>query len=117
MLIKCPECQSSISDKAHACPYCGYPIQEYLNNTPESSGASSNNDTSVSQNTDSHHSISSHEEGTSSKPNSSIFSVYVEQKSDETSEPYSNQESDAVLYLHRKDGDKYAPTDILHQTQ
>ncbi|MCB2297075.1 zinc ribbon domain-containing protein [Clostridium tagluense] len=26
MLIKCPECQKEISDKALACPICGYPI-------------------------------------------------------------------------------------------
>ncbi|UZW14349.1 zinc ribbon domain-containing protein [Clostridium pasteurianum] len=26
MLIKCPECQKEISDKAKSCPNCGYPI-------------------------------------------------------------------------------------------
>lgn len=30
-LIKCPECEQAISDKALKCPKCGYPIQEYLN--------------------------------------------------------------------------------------
>ncbi|MDO4827890.1 MAG: zinc-ribbon domain-containing protein, partial [Clostridia bacterium] len=25
-LIKCPECGLSISDKAAACPNCGYPL-------------------------------------------------------------------------------------------
>ncbi len=25
-LIKCPECSEEISDKAEACPYCGFPI-------------------------------------------------------------------------------------------
>ncbi|HQB11404.1 MAG TPA: zinc-ribbon domain-containing protein [Candidatus Omnitrophota bacterium] len=25
-LIKCPECQLEVSDKAAACPKCGYPI-------------------------------------------------------------------------------------------
>jgi hypothetical protein len=25
-LIKCPECSGDISDKAAACPHCGYPI-------------------------------------------------------------------------------------------
>lgn len=30
-LIKCPECEQSISDKASKCPKCGYPIQEHLN--------------------------------------------------------------------------------------
>ena len=27
MLIKCPECELQISDKALICPHCGYPIQ------------------------------------------------------------------------------------------
>lgn len=27
-LIKCPECNKEISDKATACPNCGFPIQE-----------------------------------------------------------------------------------------
>lgn len=26
MLIKCPECNAQISDKAYACPHCGYPM-------------------------------------------------------------------------------------------
>ena len=26
-LIKCPECDLSISDKAAICPNCGYPLQ------------------------------------------------------------------------------------------
>ena len=26
-LIKCKECEHSISDKAHACPQCGYPME------------------------------------------------------------------------------------------
>lgn len=34
-LIKCPECEQSISDKATKCPKCGYPIQEYLNGKTE----------------------------------------------------------------------------------
>lgn len=29
MLIKCTECGKEISDKAHACPNCGYPISQY----------------------------------------------------------------------------------------
>jgi hypothetical protein len=28
-LIKCPECKKNVSDKAIACPDCGYPIGEY----------------------------------------------------------------------------------------
>ena len=27
-LIKCPECELQVSDKALSCPHCGYPIQE-----------------------------------------------------------------------------------------
>ena len=26
-LIPCPECNHQISDNAHNCPYCGYPIR------------------------------------------------------------------------------------------
>ena len=26
MLIKCPECELQVSDKATACPHCGYPM-------------------------------------------------------------------------------------------
>lgn len=29
-LITCPECGREISDKAAACPHCGFPIQEHL---------------------------------------------------------------------------------------
>ena len=47
-LIKCPECQSSISDKAASCPHCGLPAEYFLaagttaaepvkDNTPQSS--------------------------------------------------------------------------------
>lgn len=34
-LIKCPECEQSISDKASKCPKCGYPIQEHLSSETE----------------------------------------------------------------------------------
>jgi len=27
MLLKCPECELQVSDKAHVCPHCGYPMQ------------------------------------------------------------------------------------------
>lgn len=27
-LISCPECEEQISDKALACPHCGYPLRE-----------------------------------------------------------------------------------------
>ena len=27
-LIKCPECQTEVSDRASACPRCGYPISK-----------------------------------------------------------------------------------------
>lgn len=29
-LIKCPECGKEISDKSKQCIYCGYPIEEYI---------------------------------------------------------------------------------------
>ncbi|MCD8160790.1 MAG: zinc-ribbon domain-containing protein [Clostridiales bacterium] len=29
-LITCPECNAQVSDKAIACPHCGYPVQEYF---------------------------------------------------------------------------------------
>lgn len=28
MLIKCPECELQVSDKASSCPHCGYPLQQ-----------------------------------------------------------------------------------------
>ena len=28
MLIQCPECKNSISDKANACPHCGAPNEK-----------------------------------------------------------------------------------------
>jgi len=37
-LIKCPECQSEVSDKAKNCPKCGYPIDEIAKNEPSSTG-------------------------------------------------------------------------------
>ena len=30
MLIKCPECELQVSDKAFSCPHCGYPISSRL---------------------------------------------------------------------------------------
>lgn len=30
MLINCPECDHMVSDKAQACPQCGYPIQSHM---------------------------------------------------------------------------------------
>jgi len=32
-LIKCPECEREISDKASSCPHCGYPIHNSENST------------------------------------------------------------------------------------
>ncbi len=29
-LIKCPECQGSVSDTSVKCPHCGYDIQKYV---------------------------------------------------------------------------------------
>ena len=34
-LIRCPECDREISDKAETCPRCGYPIQNKPNNLRE----------------------------------------------------------------------------------
>lgn len=27
-LIKCPECELQVSDKALSCPHCGFPLRE-----------------------------------------------------------------------------------------
>lgn len=34
-LIKCPECNKDISNKASACPNCGYPIAKYMNSNED----------------------------------------------------------------------------------
>ena len=34
-LIKCPECGRQISNKAHACIYCGYPLSTINTLQPE----------------------------------------------------------------------------------
>ena len=34
MLIKCPECELQVSDKATACPHCGYPMQPTVKRKP-----------------------------------------------------------------------------------
>ena len=39
-LVKCPECSSQISDKATACPSCGYPISSVLS-TPQTAAVQS----------------------------------------------------------------------------
>lgn len=36
-LIKCPECQNLISDKAAICPHCGLPAEYF--NTPSATSA------------------------------------------------------------------------------
>lgn len=33
-LLKCPECQHDVSDKASACPHCGYPINSLTSTKP-----------------------------------------------------------------------------------
>lgn len=33
MLIKCPECELQVSDKALSCPHCGYPLQKQTKST------------------------------------------------------------------------------------
>ena len=42
-LIRCPECKKMISDKAFACPKCGYPISEAISTTMEQIESSSCN--------------------------------------------------------------------------
>ena len=34
MLVKCPECELQVSDKAMACPHCGYPMQPTAKRKP-----------------------------------------------------------------------------------
>ena len=34
MLVKCPECELQVSDKAPACPHCGYPMQPSVKRKP-----------------------------------------------------------------------------------
>lgn len=34
MLVKCPECELQVSDKAPACPHCGYPMQPTVKRKP-----------------------------------------------------------------------------------
>lgn len=34
MLVKCPECELQVSDKAPACPHCGYPMQPTIKRKP-----------------------------------------------------------------------------------
>ena len=33
-LLKCPECKHDVSDKASACPHCGYPISSPTSTKP-----------------------------------------------------------------------------------
>ena len=37
MLIKCPECELQVSDKALSCPHCGYPMKESASKRQKSS--------------------------------------------------------------------------------
>jgi hypothetical protein len=30
MLVTCPDCERQVSDRAHACPGCGFPIAEHV---------------------------------------------------------------------------------------
>ena len=50
-LINCPECSQSVSDKATACPKCGYPIQEMINNSKTSDNISPETVSSISPDT------------------------------------------------------------------
>lgn len=29
-LISCPECEKQVSSRAHSCPFCGFPLDEYF---------------------------------------------------------------------------------------
>lgn len=42
-LIKCPDCQKDVSDKADKCPYCGYPIISLSSNNTLSPASSTSN--------------------------------------------------------------------------
>lgn len=42
MLIQCPECELQVSDKALACPHCGYPMKTNSENSPPRKNGSSN---------------------------------------------------------------------------
>ena len=42
-LIKCPDCQKDVSDKADKCPYCGYPIISLSSNNTLSPASSTFN--------------------------------------------------------------------------
>lgn len=44
-LVECPGCNNKVSDRAEACPQCGYPIAELLR--VEARGAAENNDLSA----------------------------------------------------------------------
>lgn len=35
MLIECPECEKQVSDRATACPDCGFPIREWVSEQQE----------------------------------------------------------------------------------
>ena len=34
-LINCPECKKEVSDRAHSCPFCGFPLDEYFEELEE----------------------------------------------------------------------------------
>lgn len=37
-LMACPECRREISDQAHACPGCGYPIRAAVTGSQDTTG-------------------------------------------------------------------------------
>ena len=41
-LINCPECDKKVSDKAYACPECGFPIKDYMESKSEESKETTN---------------------------------------------------------------------------
>lgn len=38
MLLKCPECELQVSDKAKTCPHCGYPLKKEPKYNPRPAG-------------------------------------------------------------------------------
>ncbi len=41
-IIQCPECKKEVSDRAGACPSCGYPISQNISQTQYSNDQSTN---------------------------------------------------------------------------
>ena len=46
-LIKCPECNNEVSDKAETCPHCGMKVCDYVNLRTELKDINISNDTLI----------------------------------------------------------------------